>query len=84
MIHGNYTKISKPLSHDEHKCVHPDSTELKGVLEKVGISTDLATIGVDRHTAMMTFKSTKDIRDKYVLSGLAWDLGILDDLCELL
>ena len=32
--------------------------------------TDLAT----------TFKATKDIRDKYVLSRLAWDLGIIEEI----
>lgn len=31
-----------------------------------------------------TFKATKDIRDKYVLSRLAWDQGVLDELCGLL
>lgn len=30
------------------------------------------------------FMATKDIRDKYVLSRLAWDLGIMDELCEAL
>jgi hypothetical protein len=26
------------------------------------------------------FRATKDIRDKYVLSRLAWDLGVLDEI----
>ena len=30
----------------------------------------------------MTLKCTKDIRDKYVLTRLLWDLGILDEICE--
>ena len=30
------------------------------------------------------FMATKDIRDKYVLSRLAWDLGILEELAETL
>ena len=30
----------------------------------------------------MTLKSTKDIRDKYVLPRLLWDLGELDEVCE--
>jgi predicted dehydrogenase len=30
----------------------------------------------------LTFEATKDIRDKYVLSRLAWDLGVLDELEE--
>ena len=39
-------------------------------------------LDVDRNKARMTFRATKDIRDKYVLSRLAWDLGVLDEMCE--
>ena len=62
----------------------PSVKRMAEIMETIGISKDLQTIGVDSQTAKMTFKSTKDIRDKYVLSRLAWDLGILDELCELL
>ena len=62
----------------------PSSEKLGEILDMVGISRDLNTIGVDSNIAQMTFKATKDIRDKYVLSKLAWDLGLLDELCELL
>ena len=60
----------------------PDYKELCKLMDDIGISRDLNTIGVDSETAKITFRATKDIRDKYVLSRLAWDLGILDDLCE--
>ena len=60
----------------------PDYKELCKLVDKVGISRDLTTIGVDSEVARITFRATKDIRDKYVLSRLAWDLGILEDLCE--
>ena len=62
----------------------PSTQKLDEILNTIGISKDLQTIGVDSQTAKMTFKATKDIRDKYVLSRLAWDLGLLDELCELL
>ena len=62
----------------------PAREELRKLLDTVGISRDLTTIGVDRETARQTFRATKDIRDKYVLSRLAWDLGILEDLCSIL
>ena len=62
----------------------PAKEELCKLMDTVGISRDLMTIGVDPETARITFRATKDIRDKYVLSRLAWDLGILDDLCEIL
>lgn len=60
----------------------PDYNELCKLVEAVGISQDLMTIGVDREAAKQTFRATKDIRDKYVLSRLAWDLGVLEELCE--
>lgn len=62
----------------------PTLQELSDILDTIGISKDLNTIGVDSQTAKMTFKATKDIRDKYVLSRLAWDLGVLDELCAAL
>ena len=54
------------------------------MMRAVGLPTSCAELGVDRACAQMTFRATKDIRDKYVLSRLAWDLGILDELCEIL
>ena len=60
----------------------PSSAEIAKLLDTIGISKDLSAIGVDTECARTTFKATKDIRDKYVLSRLAWDLGIIDELAE--
>ena len=62
----------------------PTAEELCKLMDAVGISRDLITIGVSSEDAKITFRATKDIRDKYVLSRLAWDLGILDELCDML
>ena len=62
----------------------PSADTLAQVMDTIGIYRDLKTIGVDRECARLTFKATKDIRDKYVLSRLAWDLGILEELAETL
>lgn len=62
----------------------PTTEELCKLMDTVGISRDLNAIGVDRKAAQITFRATKDIRDKYVLSRLAWDLGILEELSEVL
>ena len=59
----------------------PSAKELADIMDTIGISCDLNTICVDSACAKLTFKATKDIRDKYVLSRLAWDLGVLDELC---
>ena len=45
---------------------------------KVPVSTE--EIGIDSTILPLTFKATKDIRDKYVLSRLAWDLGIIEEV----
>ena len=37
-------------------------------------------IGIENNLLPMTFKSAKDIRDKYVLPRLCWDLGIIDEI----
>ncbi len=60
----------------------PSSEEMAKLLNILNIPTDLSSIGVDTQCARTTFQATKDIRDKYVLSRLAWDLGILDELAE--
>ena len=60
----------------------PSAETLSNIMDIIGISKDLNTIGVDRECAKLTFKATKDIRDKYVLSRLAWDLGILEELAD--
>ena len=62
----------------------PSAARLEEIMNTIGISTDLNTLGVDSACAKQTFRATKDIRDKYVLSRLAWDLGILEELCEML
>ena len=40
----------------------------------------MTEIGIDEELLPMTFKASKDIRDKYVLSRLAWDLGIIEEI----
>ena len=57
----------------------PSSEEIEKLLDTIGISKDLSAIGVDTECARTTFKATKDIRDKYVLSRLCWDLGLLEE-----
>ncbi len=78
-IQKNWDTILQILSEEI-----PSTETLDHLMDTIGISKDLQSIGVDRDCAAMTFRATKDIRDKYVLSRLAWDLGILDALCELL
>ena len=54
--------------------------ELEKLLDSIGAPKTAAEIGIDEAIVPATFRFTKDIRDKYVLSRLCWDLGVLDEL----
>ena len=79
MIAENWDAIVQVLNEEL-----PSAAEIEKILDTIGIDTDLNTLDVDSSLARLSFKATKDIRDKYVLSRLCWDLGVLDELCQLL
>ena len=58
----------------------PEYDALLSLCEKLGLPTKLSDIGVDEKILPMTFKASKDIRDKYVLPRLCFDLGIIDEI----
>ena len=60
--------------------IREGSAERNALFEHLGIPTTMKELGLDEEILPMTFKATKDIRDKYVLSKLAWDLGIIEEL----
>lgn len=60
----------------------PSAAAMESLLQRIGAPTTLAQIGVEEGLKPMIFRATKDIRDKYVLSRLLWDLGILDEMLE--
>lgn len=56
----------------------PSGKEIEKILDSIGTPKSCDEIEIDKETCQMTFKTSKDIRDKYVLSRLYWDLGIID------
>ena len=60
----------------------PSVEEFEAILDSIEAPKTLEEIGLDSSTLAMTLKSTKDIRDKYVLPRLLWDIGELDEVCE--
>ncbi len=59
----------------------PTAKQLAAVLDTIHAPKSAEEIGIDASLLPMTFAATKDIRDKYVLSRLCWDLGILSEMC---
>lgn len=75
IIIANWDKIIKIISEEL-----PSSDELIKLFETIGMPKTVKEIGIDEKILPQTFKAAKDIRDKYVLPRLCWDLGILDEI----
>lgn len=58
----------------------PTVSQLENLFDNVGLPKTMEEIGIDNKLLPMTFKAAKDIRDKYVLPRLCWDLGIIDEI----
>lgn len=58
----------------------PTKGQLDSLLRALDIPSSLDNIGTPTALLPEIFRATKDIRDKYVLSRLGWDLGVLDEL----
>lgn len=58
----------------------PESREIESLLDMLNAPKCPEDIGLNSTILPMTFKASKDIRDKYVLPRLCWDLGIIDEI----
>lgn len=58
----------------------PSVKNLETLLQSLQMPTTLEELGIPRAEIPTLLKATKDIRDKYVLTRLLWDLGLLDEL----
>ena len=58
----------------------PSSEYIENIMNEISMPKTASEINIDSDIVPITFKATKDVRDKYVLSRLVWDLGIIDEL----
>ncbi len=58
----------------------PSVLTLTALMDTIKAPKTLQEIGIDEALLPTIFRATKDIRDKYVLSRLAWDLGIENEI----
>ena len=58
----------------------PTLDALTALYSTIGLPTTLGQIGQNDDILQMTFMAAKDIRDKYVLPRLLWDIGIIEEL----
>ena len=57
----------------------PSSEYIEALMLRLGLPIDISEIGIDEKLMPDIFRASKDIRDKYVLPRLLWDLGIIDE-----
>ena len=74
MICAKWDKILKIIREEI-----PSQREIGAILDKIGAPKSIEEIGVDLDMPT-TLHLTKDIRDKYVLSRLLWDIGVIDEI----
>ena len=53
----------------------PNQMEVVKLLDEVGAPTEPSALGFSTEVVMQTFNASKDIRDKYSVSRLLWDMG---------
>ena len=56
----------------------PSYDELFSLYKKLGIPTEFSEAGLDEGILPEALSATRDIRDKYVLTRLIYDLGLLE------
>jgi glycerol dehydrogenase-like iron-containing ADH family enzyme len=58
--------------------------ELCSVLQSIGAATTPRDLGIDSANIGEIFEATRDIRDKYTVSRLVFDLGLTEEVKQLL
>ncbi len=62
----------------------PRESELLSLLRLICAPTSAEELGHQKNDLPLTFFATRDVRDKYILSRLVWDLGLNDEAEKLL
>ena len=58
----------------------PETGQIRDLMRSLGMPVEPEEIGIGRDDARLSFRATKDIRDKYIASRLLWDLGALEEV----
>lgn len=60
----------------------PLADQLEQLMDSLDMPKTLSQLGTADEELPLIFQATKDIRNKYVLSHLAWDLGVINEILE--
>ena len=62
----------------------PSYNEAKSLMQHLGMPTEPGEIGVSKEEVIDAFVCSRDLRDKYLLSSMIWDLGYTDEVAAML
>lgn len=62
----------------------PSFAEIEAIMKSAGMPTTPEEIGISKKEAIDAFICSRDIRDKYLLSSMIWDIGYMDDVASFL
>jgi len=60
----------------------PSCKEIENILKKVGAPYNPRQVGVDEKDLVNAVLMAKEIRTRYTILNLLWDIGVLDDFAE--
>lgn len=58
----------------------PSSKDIESLMKRIGLPTNAAEFGASRDELRSAFMTAKDIRNKYGLGRLSWDMGLFDEV----
>ncbi|MBQ7688871.1 MAG: sn-glycerol-1-phosphate dehydrogenase [Clostridia bacterium] len=62
----------------------PPFSQLEALLRRIGAPTKPESFGLSSADVPFVFRATRDVRDKYILSALCFDLGVSEEIAEML
>ena len=60
----------------------PDYDAIVSLMKALQEPTQPRTLGLSDGEVISALRCSQEIRDKYILSRLLWDLGLLDEYCD--
>ena len=60
----------------------PAYEEMAGFMKRLGMPTRPEEIGLSRQDVLDAFVCSRDIRNKYILSSMIWDIGCMEECTE--
>ena len=58
----------------------PSLEEIEALMKQAGMPTRPEEIGVDKRAVINAFICSRDVRDKFMLSSMLWDIGYMEEI----